>query len=259
MDLGLKGRTAIVCAASQGLGKASAMALAREGVHLVIAARRRDVLEGAADEIASATGNRPKTVVADVTTKEGRDAILDACPAPDILINNAGGPPPGDFRKFERDDWIKALDSNMLAPIALIRATLDGMISRRFGRIVNVTSHAVKAPVAMLALSNGARSGLTGFIAGLARSIAQHNVTVNNLLPGTFDTDRLKSNLAALAKNSARDVGEVSEEIRIANPTKRFGHPDEFGATCAFLCSAQAGYITGQNILIDGGAYPGTF
>jgi 3-oxoacyl-[acyl-carrier protein] reductase len=259
MDLGLKGRTAIVCAASQGLGKASAMALAREGVNLVIAARRSDVLESAADEIAAATGNRPRPVVGDVTTREGRNAILAACPAPDILVNNAGGPPPGDFRKFERDDWIKALDGNMLAPIALIKATLDGMISRKFGRIINVTSHAVKAPVAMLALSNGARSGLTGFIAGLARSIAEHNVTVNNLLPGTFDTDRLKSNLAALARTSSRDVGEVSEEIRTSNPTKRFGRPDEFGATCAFLCSTQAGYITGQNILIDGGAYPGTF
>jgi 3-oxoacyl-[acyl-carrier protein] reductase len=259
MDLGLKGRTAIVCAASQGLGKASAMALAREGVNLVIAARRGDVLESAADEIASATGNRPKTVIADVTAREGREAILAACPAPDILVNNAGGPPPGDFRKFEREDWIKALDGNMLAPIALIKATLDGMIARRFGRIVNVTSHAVKAPVAMLALSNGARTGLTGFVAGLARSTAEHNVTINNLLPGTFDTDRLKSNLAALAKNSARGVSEVTAEIRTANPTRRFGHPEEFGATCAFLCSAQAGYITGQNILIDGGAYPGTF
>jgi 3-oxoacyl-[acyl-carrier protein] reductase len=259
MDLGLKGRTAIVCAASQGLGKASAMALAHEGVHLVIAARRREVLERAADEIASKTGNRPRTIVADVTTKDGRDAILAACPAPDILINNAGGPPPGDFRKFERDDWIKALDGNMLAPIALIKATLDGMIARKFGRIVNVTSHAVKAPVAMLALSNGARTGLTGFVAGLARSTAEHNVTINNLLPGTFDTDRLKSNLAALAKNSSRDVSDVTDDIRTANPTKRFGHPDEFGATCAFLCSVQAGYITGQNILIDGGAYPGTF
>jgi 3-oxoacyl-[acyl-carrier protein] reductase len=259
MDLGLKGRKAIVCAASQGLGKASALALAREGVDLVIAARRREVLESAADEIASATGNRPRAVVADVTTREGRDALLAACPTPDILVTNAGGPPPGDFRKFERDDWIKALDGNMLAPIALIKATLDGMIARRFGRIVNVTSHAVKAPVAMLALSNGARTGLTGFVAGLARSVAEHNVTVNNLLPGTFDTDRLKSNLAALAKNAARSVADVTEEIRTANPTKRFGHPDEFGATCAFLCSAQAGYLTGQNILIDGGAYPGTF
>jgi 3-oxoacyl-[acyl-carrier protein] reductase len=259
MDLGLKGRTAIVCAASQGLGKASAMALAREGVNLVIVARRRDVLENAADDITAATGNRQRTVIADVAAKEGREAILAACPNPDILINNAGGPPPGDFRKFERDDWIKALDGNMLAPIALIKATIDGMIARKFGRIVNVTSHAVKAPVAMLALSNGARTGFTGFVAGLARSVAEHNVTVNNLLPGTFDTDRLKSNLAALAKNSSREVGTVTEEIRTANPTKRFGHPDEFGATCAFLCSAQAGYITGQNVLIDGGAYPGTF
>jgi 3-oxoacyl-[acyl-carrier protein] reductase len=259
MDLGLKGRTAIVCAASQGLGKASAMALAREGVNLVIVARRRDVLESTADEIAAASGARPRIVSADVTTQEGRDAILAACPDPDILISNAGGPPPGDFRKFERDDWIRALDSNMLAPIALIKATIDGMIARKFGRIVNVTSHAVKAPVAMLALSNGARTGLTGFVAGLARSVAEHNVTVNNLLPGTFDTDRLKSNLAALAKNSSREVGPVTEEIRTAIPTKRFGHPNEFGATCAFLCSAQASYITGQNILIDGGAYPGTF
>ncbi|WP_409363259.1 SDR family oxidoreductase [Bradyrhizobium sp. AUGA SZCCT0042] len=235
------------------------MALAREGVNLIIVARRGDVLESAAEEIASATANRPKAVIADVTTNEGRDAILAACPAPDILINNAGGPPPGDFRKFEREDWIKALDGNMLAPIALIKATLDGMIARKFGRIVNVTSHAVKAPVAMLALSNGARTGLTGFVAGLARSVAEHNVTVNNLLPGTFDTDRLKSNLTALARNSSREVGAVTEEIRTANPTKRFGHPDEFGAACAFLCSSQAGYITGQNILIDGGAYPGTF
>jgi 3-oxoacyl-[acyl-carrier protein] reductase len=198
-------------------------------------------------------------VIADVTTNEGRHAVLSACPAPDILVTNAGGPPPGDFRQFEREDWIKALDSNMLAPIALIKATLDGMIARGFGRIVIITSHAVKAPVAMLALSNGARTGLTGFIAGLARSTAEHNVTINNLLPGTCDTDRLKSNLAALAKNSSRGVDEVTEEIKAANPTKRFGHPDEFGATCAFLCSAQAGYITGQNILIDGGAHPGTF
>ena len=235
------------------------MALAREGVNLVIVARRRDVLESATDDIAAASGNRPRIVVADVTAKDGRDAISAVCPNPDILVNNAGGPPPGDFRNFDRDDWIRALDGNMLAPIALIKATIDGMIARRFGRIVNITSRAVKAPVAMLALSNGARSGLTGFVAGLARSVAEHNVTINNLLPGTFDTDRLKSNLAALAKSSSREVSEVTEEIRMTNPTRRFGHPDEFGAACAFLCSAQAGYITGQNVLIDGGAYPGTF
>lgn len=259
MDLGLQGRKAIVCAASQGLGKASAMALAREGVKLIIVARRRDVLVAAADDIERLTANRPQTVVADVTNEEGRSAILGACSDPDILVNNAGGPPPGDFRNFGRDDWIKALDGNMLAPIALIKATIDGMIARKFGRIVNITSHAVKAPVAILSLSNGARTGLTGFVAGLARSVAEHNVTVNNLLPGTFDTDRLKSNLSALAKNSSRELNEVTEEIRIANPTKRFGHPDEFGAACAFLCSTHAGYITGQNVLIDGGAYPGTF
>ena len=259
MDFGLKGRKAIVCAASMGLGKASAIALGKEGVELVIVARRREVLEHAADDIAAQAGARPTTVAADVTTPEGRTAILSICPDPDILINNAGGPPAGDFRNFGREDWINALDANMIAPIELIKATVDGMMARGFGRIVNVTSHAVKAPVAMLALSNGARTGLTGFIAGLARTTAARNVTINNILPGTFDTDRLKSNLAALAKNTARDVVAVTDEIRDANPAKRFGHPDEFGGVCAFLCSVQAGYVTGQNILVDGGAYPGTF
>lgn len=259
MDFGLKGRKAIVCAASMGLGKASAVALGKEGVDLVIVARRSEVLDRAADDIAAQTGKRPTIVAADVTTPEGRDAIIGACPNPDILINNAGGPPAGDFRNFGRDDWIKALDANMIAPIELIKATVDGMMARGFGRIVNVTSHAVKAPVAMLALSNGARTGLTGFVAGLARTTAARNVTINNILPGTFDTDRLKSNLAALAKNTARDVSTVTDEIRDANPTRRFGHPDEFGAVCAFLCSVQAGYMTGQNVLVDGGAYPGTF
>lgn len=259
MDFGLKGRKAIVCAASMGLGKASAIALGKEGVDLVIVARRKEVLDQAADDIAAQSGARPTIVVADVTTLEGRDAIISACPDPDILINNAGGPPAGDFRNFGREDWIKALDANMIAPIELIKATVDGMMARGFGRIVNVTSHAVKAPVAMLALSNGARTGLTGFVAGLARTTAARNVTINNILPGTFDTDRLKSNLAALAKTTARDVATVTDEIRNANPTKRFGHPDEFGAVCAFLCSVQAGYMTGQNVLVDGGAYPGTF
>jgi 3-oxoacyl-[acyl-carrier protein] reductase len=259
MDLGLRGRKAIVCAASKGLGKSCAIALGTEGVELVIAARGRDVLEQSAAEILAKTGVKPATVAADVTTAEGRAEILAACPDPDILINNAGGPPPGDFRNWNREDWIKALDANMLAPIELIKASIDGMIERRFGRIVNITSHAVKAPVNILGLSNGARSGLTGFVAGLARATAQHNVTINNLLPGTFDTDRLKSNLQALAKNSGRPLGEVTEEIRLANPTRRFGLVEEFGATCAFLCSVQAGYMTGQNVLIDGGAYPGTF
>jgi 3-oxoacyl-[acyl-carrier protein] reductase len=259
MDFGLRGRTAIVCAASMGLGRSCAVALGAEGVKLVIVARRRELLERAAAEIKSATGAETVAVVADVTTKEGRDAILAAFPDPDILINNAGGPPLGDFRNWDRDIWIKALDANMLSPIELMKSTIDGMISRKFGRIVNVTSHAVKAPVAMLGLSNGARSGLTGFVAGLARATAEHNVTINNLLPGTFDTDRLKSNLQALANSTKRHVEEVTSEIRSNNPSRRFGRPDEFGATCAFLCSAQAGYVTGQNILIDGGAYPGTF
>jgi 3-oxoacyl-[acyl-carrier protein] reductase len=259
MDFGLRNRTAIVCAASMGLGKACAVALGTEGVKLVIVARRREILERAADEIRSLTDADTVAVAADVTTQEGRDAILAACPNPDILINNAGGPPAGDFRNWDRGDWIKALDANMLAPIDLMKSTIDGMIVRRFGRIVNITSHAVKAPIAMLGLSNGARSGLTRFVAGLARANAEHNVTINNLLPGTFDTDRLKSNLQALAASTKRSTEAVTEDIRSSNPSRRFGRPEEFGATCAFLCSAQAGYITGQNILIDGGSYPGTF
>ncbi|MDB5630489.1 MAG: 3-oxoacyl-ACP reductase [Tardiphaga sp.] len=259
MDLGLRGRKAIVCAASQGLGKSCALALGAEGVELLIVARRNEVLQHAADDIATATGTRPQTVAADVTTADGRKAILEACSDPDILINNAGGPPAGDFRNWQRDDWIKALDSNMLAPIELMKATIDGMIARKFGRIVNITSHAVKAPIGMLGLSNGARSGLTGFVAGLSRSVAEHNVTINNLLPGTFDTDRLKSNLQALAKTTGRTPEQATDDVRLSNPSKRFGHPDEFGAACAFLCATQSGYITGQNVLIDGGAYPGTF
>jgi 3-oxoacyl-[acyl-carrier protein] reductase len=259
MDLGLKGRRAIVCAASMGLGKACAMALAGEGVELVIVARRPEPLRVAADEIAAATSVAPVAVTADVTSAAGRAAILQACPDPDILINNAGGPPPGDFRTWRREDWIMALDANMLAPIELMKAVIDGMIARRFGRIVNVTSHAVKAPVAMLGLSNGARAGLTGFVAGLSRSVVSHNVTINNLLPGTFDTDRLKSNLAALARSSGREPEAVTAEVRSSNPAGRFGRPVEFGATCAFLCSVHAGYLTGQNVLIDGGAYPGVW
>jgi len=259
MDFGLRGRTAIICAASMGLGRSCAAALGGEGAKLVIVARRKEILERAAGEIRSVTGAETVAVAADVTTKEGRDTILAVCPDPDILINNAGGPPPGDFRNWDRGDWIKALDANMLAPIELMKSTIDGMIARKFGRIVNITSHAVKAPVAMLGLSNGARSGLTGFVAGLARATAEHNVTINNLLPGTFDTDRLKSNLKALATNTKRSVEQVTEEIRTSNPSRRFGRPEEFGAACAFLCSAHAGYITGQNILIDGGAFPGTF
>jgi 3-oxoacyl-[acyl-carrier protein] reductase len=249
MDLGIGGRTAIVCGASAGLGRATATALAREGVKVIAAARGEDRLVGAADEIARTTGAKVIPVVADVTTEAGRAAVLAACPYPDILINNAGGPPPGDFRDFSRDDWIKALDANMLSAIFLIRATLDGMIERKFGRVVNITSGAVKSPIAALALSNGARAGLTGFVGGLARQVAAHNVTLNNVLPGLFDTDRLK----ALQRGDAT----VRERQAAQIPARRFGDPAEFGDACAFLCGARAGYITGQNLLIDGGQFPG--
>ena len=259
MDLGIRGRTALVCAASKGLGKGCAVSLAREGVDLVITARGREALEATAAEIASQYKVSVKTVVGDITTDEGRGAALQACPAPDILVNNAGGPPPGDFRAWEREAWIKALDANMIAPILLMRAVVDSMIARRFGRIVNITSGAVKHPIPELGLSNGARTGLTGFVAGLSRTTVQHNVTINNLLPGPFDTDRLRSNF----EFNARKLGKTAEELaRLraeANPAKRFGTPQEFGDACAYLCSAQAGYITGQNLLLDGGVYPGTF
>jgi 3-oxoacyl-[acyl-carrier protein] reductase len=259
MDLGIAGRTALVCAASKGLGRGCAQALAAEGVKLVIVARTRDTLEATADAIRASTGADVTAVACDITTPEGRALALAACPQPDILVTNAGGPPPGEFRDFSRDDWIRALDANMLTPIELIRATIDGMIGRRFGRIVNITSSAVKAPIDVLALSNGARSGLTGFVAGLARKVAEHNVTVNNLLPGLFDTDRIAATLSASARAGGEDVATVRARRVQEIPARRLGQPDEFGAACAFLCSAHAGYITGQNWLLDGGAYPGTF
>lgn len=259
MDLGIRGRTALVCAASKGLGKGCALALAREGVSLVITARGKDALEATAEEVRKSTRVTVIAVAGDITTAEGREAALKACPSPDILVNNAGGPPPGDFRAWDRDAWVKALDANMIAPILLMRAVLDGMIQRRFGRIVNITSGAVKHPIPELGLSNGARTGLTGFVAGLSRTTVQHNVTVNNLLPGPFDTDRLRSNLEFNAKKLGKTPAELAQARRDANPAKRFGTIEEFGDACAFLCSAQAGYITGQNLLMDGGAYPGTF
>ena len=259
MDLGIAGRTALVCAASKGLGRGCAEALAAEGVNVVIVARTAETLEATAAEIRAATGVDVKAVACDITTPEGRAAALAACPQPDILVNNAGGPPTGDFRQFTHDDWIRALESNMLTPIELIRATIDGMIGRGFGRVVNITSSAVKAPIDVLGLSNGARSGLTGFVAGLARKVAPQGVTINNLLPGMFDTDRIVATIAAQAK--AQDIPvEEARRRRIASiPAGRFGTPDEFGRACAFLCSTHAGYITGQNWLIDGGSYPGTF
>jgi 3-oxoacyl-[acyl-carrier protein] reductase len=259
MDLGLRGKTALVCGASKGLGRGCAEALAAEGVDVIIVARTADALEATAEQIRRASGVNVTAVACDITTPEGRAKALAACPAPDILVNNAGGPPPGDFRNWTRDDWIAALDANMLTPIELIKATVDGMIARRFGRIINITSSSVKAPIDVLGLSNGARSGLTGFVAGIARKTVAHNVTINNILPGQFDTDRLKKTMGAAASNSGKTLDEVFEARRQQIPAQRFGNPAEFGAVCAFLSSVHASYITGQNILLDGGNYPGTF
>jgi 3-oxoacyl-[acyl-carrier protein] reductase len=262
MDLGLQGKWALVCAASKGLGKGCAQALVREGVNVVITARGAEALQATAAELRALNPDVQVLAVAgDITTPQGRAAALAACPQVDILVNNAGGPPAGDFRDWTRETWIAALDANMLAPIELIKATVDGMAARGFGRVVNITSAAVKAPYESLGLSNGARTGLTGFVAGLARQpkLASRNVTLNNLLPGPFDTERLRSNTRTVAEKAGRSFEAQWEERRNMNPTRRFGDAAEFGAACAFLCSAHAGYITGQNLLLDGGAYPGTF
>ena len=259
MDLGLQGKRAIVCGASKGLGFACARSLAAQGTAVVIVARSAAALEAAAGELRRTVGAEVTAVAADVTTAEGRAAILAACPEPDILVNNAGGPPPGDFRNWEREDWLKAIDANMLAPIMLTRAYVDGMMARGFGRIVNITSMAVKAPIAILGLSNGARSGLTGFVAGLARETVGRGVTINNLLPGMFLTDRLQQTITSWAAAEGITPAAVAAKREAGIPAGRFGDPSEFGDLCAFYCSRQAGYITGQNILIDGGAYPGTF
>ncbi len=258
MDLGLAGKSAIVCGASKGLGYACAHSLAREGVAVTIVARSRDTLEAAAEKLRRETGANVTAVAADVATPEGREAILAACPQPDILVNNAGGPPPGDFRDWEREDWLKAIDANMLAPIFLIRAVVDGMMERGFGRILNITSMAVKAPIAILGLSNGARTGLTGFVAGLSRETVKRGVTINNLLPGMYLTDRLRGTIDSWAKGEDCSAEEAAAKRLSGIPAGRFGDPAEFGELCAFYCSVQAGYMTGQNILTDGGHYPGT-
>lgn len=258
MDLGLRGRRALVCAASKGLGRACAVALAREGVAVTITARTEGPLRQAAEEIGAETGTEVRAVAGDITTDAGRQAALDACPDPDILVNNAGGPPPGDFRDWSREDWIRALDANMLTPIFLIRAVVDGMVERRFGRIVNITSASVKSPIPTLGMSNGARAGLTGFVAGLSRQVARHGVTINNLLPGPFLTDRLRANTAAAARQSGRTVEEEIAERARLSPAGRVGDPAEFGAACAFLCAASSGFIVGQNLLLDGGAFNAT-
>jgi 3-oxoacyl-[acyl-carrier protein] reductase len=259
MDLDIKGKRALVCASSKGLGRACAIALAAEGVHVTLTARGAEALAATAAEIRKASpGVDVVEVVGDITTPEGRAEALKAAGQIDILINNAGGPPPGDFRAWTRDDWIKALDANMLTPIELIKATVDGMMARKFGRIVNITSAAVKAPIDVLGLSNGARTGLTGFVAGLSRKTVRQNVTINGLLPGPFDTDRLRGVTAAQAKASGKSAEDIAQQRMNENPAGRFGDPEEFGLACAFLCGAKAGFITGQNILLDGGAFPGT-
>lgn len=260
MDLAISGRWAIVCAANKGLGLGCARALAKEGVNLVINARGEDTLQAAATELRS-LGVEVRTVAGDISEPTVREQVLAACPQVDILVNNAGGPPPGDFRDWQREDWLKALDANMLTSIELIKACVDGMAERGFGRIVNITSGAVKAPIDVLGLSNGARSGLTGFIAGLARQsrLAGNNVTINNLLPGPFETERLHKTMNAAAEANGTSVENISEQRRKHVPAQRFGQPDEFGAYCAFICSAQAGFLTEQNLLLDGGSYPGTF
>jgi 3-oxoacyl-[acyl-carrier protein] reductase len=257
MDLGIKGRTAIVCAASKGLGKGCAMALAREGVNVVISARGKEALEATAEEIRKAAGVKVTTVAGDVTTEAGRKALLAACPNPDILINNAGGPPPGDFKDFTLEQWRAAVEGNMLTPIALIQSTVYGMMDRGFGRIVNITSGSIKNPIANLELSNGVRLGLVGAVAVLARKAAARNVTINGVLPGAFDTDRLRSVLKSTSEKLGKPASAIEAERTSAIPARRFGTPAEFGAIVAFLCSAHAGYITGQNILPDGGVYPG--
>ena len=259
MDLGIAGKWALVCAASKGLGKGCAQALVKDGVNVVITARGAEALEATATELRALKGGEVRTVAGDITTPEGRAAALAACPQVDILINNAGGPPPGDFRDWDRDVWIKALDANMLTPIELMKAVVDPMMSRGFGRIVNITSGAVKAPNDILGLSNGARSGLTGFTAGLARKTVIKGVTINGLLPGPFDTDRLRVTMAGRAKATGQSYETILDQRRKENPAGRFGTAEEFGAMCAFLCSVHAGFITGQNILMDGGSYPGTF
>ncbi len=262
MDLGLQGKWALVCAASKGLGKGCAVALAREGVNVVITARGDAALQATAAELRQAApGVQVLAVAGDITTPEGRAAALAACPQVDILVNNAGGPPPGDFRDWGREAWLAAVEANMFTPIELMKATVDGMASRGFGRVVNITSSSVKAPIDFLGLSNGARSGLTGFVAGTARQgrLAAAGVTINNILPGTFDTDRLRSGFASVAQKSGQPLEAVMTARRKTVPAGRFGTPEEFGALCAFVCSVHAGYINGQNLLIDGGAYPGTF
>jgi 3-oxoacyl-[acyl-carrier protein] reductase len=259
VDLGIQGRKALLTGASRGLGKACALALAHEGVEVTIVARTRETLDRAVAEIVETTGGKAYGVAADISTPQGRAAALAACPEPDILLNNAEGRLPGDFRTWTRDDWIAALDTMMLAPIEMMRLTVDGMMARGFGRIANIVSRSVKIAQPELGLSNGARSGLVGFVAGLARQTVGRNVTINNLLPGIFDSDAQREHVRSMLAAAGKSFDEAWRDRAAANPAKRYGAPAELGAYFAFLCSVHAGFITGQNLLIDGGSYPGTY
>ncbi len=260
MDLGIRGRKALLTGSSKGMGRACAFAVAREGVDVTLVARNRTTLEETADAIRAETGVKVTTVAADVSTEEGRAAVLEACPDPDIVLNNAGGKLPGDFRDWDRKEWIEAIDLMMLPPIMMMRAVVDGMMERGFGRIVNIVSRSVKIPQNELGLSNGARSGLVGFTAGLARQTVRCNVTINNLLPGIFDSDAQREHIEGMIKDgSTQSFDEIWAARAAANPAGRYGRPEEIGAYFAFLCGENAGFITGQSLLIDGGSYPGTF
>jgi 3-oxoacyl-[acyl-carrier protein] reductase len=258
MDMGIAGRQALLTGASKGMGRACAEALAREGCDLTLVARGTEALERTAEAIRASTGATVRTVAADITTPEGRQAALAACPAPDILLNNAGGMKPGDFRDWTRDTWIEAIDMMMLAPIEMIRLTFDGMTARGFGRIVNIASRGVKIPQVELGLSNGARTGLVGFCAGLAREGVAQNVTINTILPGIVASDGQRQHVEAMAARSGRSFDEIWRERAAGSPAGRYGEPAEIGALFAFLASAHSGLMTGQSILMDGGDYPGT-
>jgi len=258
MDLGIKGRRAIVCASSKGLGRGTAEALADAGVELTLNARNTERLEDTADAIRQRYGVTVRTVATDVTTEGGRAALLEAEPRPDILVNNAGGPPPGVWSEWGRAEWEAAVNANMLTPILLTTAVLPGMIERGWGRVVAITSGSVKSPIPQLGLSNAARAGLTGFVAGTARQVARHGVIMNNILPGQHDTDRIKGLMNATAEREGITVEEARERAQAANPRGRFGTPEEFGRVCAFLCSEHVGFMVGQNVLVDGGAFNAT-
>ena len=259
MDLGIAGRTAIICASSRGLGRACAIALAEAGCSVIINGRNEEKLTATAHEIREKTGVQVTAIAGDVSSRDIQDKLLAACPAPDILVNNNGGPPPTDFRKLDRSSILEGVSQNMVTPIELVQRVIDGMVGRRFGRIINITSASVLTPITGLDLSSGARAGLTSFLAGVARDVAHANVTINSILPGMFDTDRIRGNIERMATLKNLDTETIRQERINSVPAKRFGEAEEFGRVAAFLASAHAGYITGQNILIDGGAFRSAF